>query len=229
MKSLLIIFLTFFIFSSTTVAGDYDPFEGVNRVTHDFNDVFDDHIFEPLSRNYKRHVPDFVQSGVRNFFGNLRDVQTLANQIIQFKPIDSAKTLSRIVVNSVFGLGGLFDVASHAGLTTNDEDFGQTMAVWGVPDGPYVVLPFLGPSTLRDSLGLVVDIGSDANIINKMDSSEFITANTLSAIDRRVELLPATDIFDKSDDPYIAMRSFYLQNRQFEIFDGNPPTSEDDF
>ncbi|MDP6103471.1 MAG: VacJ family lipoprotein [Gammaproteobacteria bacterium] len=227
MKNLLVVLLFFSMTSAPVLADDFDPIEDVNRVTYSFNELFDDTIFEPLSRAYKRYIPEFAQTGVRNFFGNLRDVQTLANQIIQLKPIDSANTLGRIIVNTSIGVGGLFDVSSSLGLTTNDEDFGQTMAVWGVPAGPYVVLPFLGPSTLRDSIGIFVDISSDANMINKMDGNEFITANTLSTIDKRVELLPTTDLFDQSDDPYIAMRSSYLQNRRFEIFDGNPPI--DDF
>ncbi|HBA95502.1 MAG TPA: ABC transporter, partial [Gammaproteobacteria bacterium] len=96
------------------------------------------------------------------FFGNLRDVSTLANQILQFKPVESIETLGRILVNSTIGLGGLFDVASDMGLTTDDEDFGQTMGVWGVEEGPYVVLPLLGPSTVRDGAGLFVDTTSDA-------------------------------------------------------------------
>ncbi len=227
MKNLLVALLFFSMTSTPVLADDFDPIEDVNRVTYSFNELFDDTIFEPLSRAYKRYIPEFAQTGVRNFFGNLRDVQTLANQIIQLKPIDSANTLGRIIVNTSIGVGGLFDVSSSLGLTTNDEDFGQTMAVWGVPAGPYVVLPFLGPSTLRDSIGIFVDISSDANMINKMDGNEFITANTLSTIDKRVELLPTTDLFNQSDDPYIAMRSSYLQNRRFEIFDGNPPI--DDF
>ena len=227
MKNLLVALLFFSMTSTPVLADDFDPIEDVNRATYSFNELFDDTIFEPLSRTYKRYIPEFAQTGVRNFFGNLRDVQTLANQIIQLKPIDSANTLGRIIVNTSIGVGGLFDVSSSLGLTTNDEDFGQTMAVWGVPAGPYVVLPFLGPSTLRDSIGIFVDISSDANMINKMDGNEFITANTLSTIDKRVELLPTTDLFDQSDDPYIAMRSSYLQNRRFEIFDGNPPI--DDF
>jgi phospholipid-binding lipoprotein MlaA len=229
MKKLLVIALLFIAVNSSVSAEDFDPFEGVNRVTYGFNDAFDDNIFEPLSRAYKRGIPDFVQDGVSNFFGNLRDVQTLANQLIQFKPIESVNTLGRIITNTVVGVGGLFDVATSVGLTTEDEDFGQTMAVWGVPNGPYVVLPFFGPSTIRDSLGIFVDTGSDINMINKIDGSDYVSANTLNFIDKRVELLPATDLFDQSDDPYIAMRSSYFQKRRFDIYDGNPPIEGDDF
>ncbi|HAD99867.1 MAG TPA: ABC transporter, partial [Gammaproteobacteria bacterium] len=108
---------------------------------------------------------------------NLRDVSTLANQILQFKPVESIETLGRILVNSTIGLGGLFDVASDMGLTTDDEDFGQTMGVWGVEEGPYVVLPLLGPSTVRDGAGLFVDTTSDANMIDKTEGIGFISSS----------------------------------------------------
>ena len=112
-----------------------------------------------------------------NFFNNLRDVSTLANQILQFKPIESATTLGRVLVNSTVGLGGLFDVASDIDLTTNSEDFGQTMAVWGVESGPYITLPFLGPSTLRDSVGIYVDTNSPANLVSEMNNIGFVSAS----------------------------------------------------
>jgi phospholipid-binding lipoprotein MlaA len=123
----------------------------------------------------------------------------------------------------------LFDVASDMGLTTDDEDFGQTMGVWGVEQGPYVVLPLLGPSTVRDGAGLFVDVTSPANMINEMDDIGFISASTMNIIDKRVELLPATDMLDQSDDPYIMMRSSYLQKRKFDVFDGSLPVEEDEF
>ncbi len=115
------------------------------------------------------------------------------------------------------------------GLTTDDEDFGQTMGVWGVEQGPYAVLPLLGPSTVRDGAGLFVDVTSPANMINEMDDIGFISASTMNIIDKRVELLPATDMLDQSDDPYIMMRSSYLQKRKFDVFDGSLPVEEDEF
>jgi len=230
MKQLLISFLLFFTLNATVIADEVsDPFEDVNRATYEFNEMFDNTIFEPISRAYKDYIPDLAQERVSDFFGNLRDVGTLANQILQFKPVESVTTLGRVFVNSTVGLGGLFDVASDIDLTTDDEDFGQTMAVWGIEKGPYITLPFLGPSTLRDSAGLYVDTTSNTNLISQLDNVGFISANTMDAIDRRVKLLPVTDIFDKSDDPYITMRSSYLQKRTFDVFDGNPPVEEDDF
>ncbi len=229
MKNLLISLML--LFSSSVLFAeeiDVDPFENANRAVYDFNEAIDDNLLEPVSRAYKDHMPELVQDGVSNFFGNLRDVSTLANQILQFKIEQSAETLGRIIVNSTIGLAGLIDVATNMDLTTDSEDFGQTLAVWGVGDGPYIMLPLLGPSTVRDGAGLYVDLTSDANLINEMDDVGFVSASAINIIDKRVELLPATDLLDKSDDPYIAMRSSYLQKRKFDIFDGNPPVEEDD-
>ena len=193
-----------------------DPFEDANRAIYEFNDTIDDNLLKPVSRAYKKHVPDVAQDRVSDFFGNLRDVSTLVNQILQFKPVESAETLGRILVNSTIGLGGLFDVASDMGLTTEAEDFGQTMGVWGGEEGPYVVIPFLGPSTVRDGVGVYVDITSPANMINETDDISFIGASAMNIVDKRVELLPVTDMLDQSDDPYIAMRSSYLQKRKYD-------------
>ena len=230
MKQLLLSFLLFFMANTLAFAEeDVDPFEDINRTVYGFNEAVDDNLLEPVSRAYKDHVPEVAQDRVSNFFGNLRDVSTLANQILQFKPVESVETLGRILVNSTIGLGGLFDVASDMGLTTDDEDFGQTMGVWGVEQGPYVVLPLLGPSTVRDGVGLFVDTTSDANMIDKTEGIGFISSSVINIIDKRVELLPVTDMLDLSDDPYTMMRSSYLQKRKFDVFDGNLPVEEDEF
>ena len=230
MKQLLMSFLLFFMANTLAFAEeDVDPFEDINRTVYGFNETVDDNLLEPVSRAYKDHVPEVAQDGVSNFFGNLRDVSTLANQILQFKPVESIETLGRILVNSTIGLGGLFDVASDMGLTTDDEDFGQTMGVWGVEEGPYVVLPLLGPSTVRDGACLFVDTTSDANMIDKTEGIGFISSSAINIIDKRVELLPVTDMLDLSDDPYTMMRSSYLQKRKFDVFDGNLPVEEDEF
>ncbi|SMN15360.1 VacJ lipoprotein [uncultured Candidatus Thioglobus sp.] len=225
----LIISLLLLISSTFSVAEDIDPFEDTNRVIYNFNETIDDNLLEPVSRSYKDNMPDFIQSRVSDFFGNLRDVSTLANQILQFKVTESATTLGRIVVNTTIGVAGLFDVASDISLTTLNEDFGQTMAVWGVEKGPYMVLPLLGPSTARDGAGLYVDLTSDTNLVNDLDNVGFVSASAMSIVDKRVELLPATDILDQSDDSYIAMRSSYLQKRNYDVYDGNLPVSDDDF
>lgn len=214
--------------SSSFAVAEVDPFEDTNRAIYEFNETIDNNLLEPVSRTYKDSIPDFIQDRVSNFFGNLRDVSTLANQILQFKVEQSVVTFGRIAVNSTVGLYGLFDIATEIDLTTTNEDFGQTLAVWGVSEGPYIMLPLMGPSTLRDSAGLYVDLSSEANLINEMEDVGALSANTMNIIDKRVELLPATDLIDQSDDPYITMRSSYLQKREFDVFDGNPPVEDDD-
>lgn len=232
MKSLLslstIFFLSFMLNFSAMAEEGIDPLEDINRPIYEFNAVVEKTVLRPVTKVYKSQVASELQSGVGNFFGNLNDVTTLTNQIAQFKPIESVETLGRIVVNTVFGLGGLFDVATEVGLTTDDEDFGQTLAVWGVSQGPYVVMPLLGPSTLRDAPGVYVDLNSPANMINKTHGLGALSVNAIHVIDNHVELLPIIELLEKSDDPYTTMRSAYLQKRNFDIHDGDPPVAEDD-
>ena len=213
-------------FNLSVNAEEVDPFEETNRSIYEFNESLDSNVLEPVSRAYKNNIPEVAQKGISNFLGNLADVSTLANQILQFKPIESAETLARILVNTTIGLGGLFDVASDMGLITEDEDFGQTMAVWGVEQGPYVVLPLLGPSTIRDGIGTYVDLTSPANMVGEIDE---VGVSVINVVDKRVDLLPITDILDQSDDPYITMRSSYLQKRNNDIYDGNVPVTDDEF
>ncbi len=213
-------------FNLSVNAEKIDPFEETNRSIYEFNESLDSNVLEPVSRAYKNNIPEAAQKGIGNFLDNLGDVSTLANQILQFKPIESAETLARILVNTTIGLGGLFDVASDMGLVTEDEDFGQTMAVWGVEQGPYVVLPLLGPSTVRDGIGTYVDLTSPANMVDEIGE---VGVSVINVVDKRVDLLPITDILDQSDDPYITMRSSYLQKRNNDIYDGNVPVTDDDF
>ena len=213
-------------FNLSVNAEEIDPFEETNRAIYEFNESLDSNVLEPVSRAYKNNIPETAQKGIGNFLDNLGDVSTLANQILQFKPIESAETLARILVNTTIGLGGLFDVASDMGLVTEDEDFGQTMAVWGVEQGPYVVLPLLGPSTVRDGIGTYVDLTSPANMVDEIGE---VGVSVINVVDKRVDLLPITDILDQSDDPYITMRSSYLQKRNNDIYDGNVPVTDDDF
>ncbi|HIB27834.1 MAG TPA: VacJ family lipoprotein [Candidatus Thioglobus sp.] len=213
-------------FNLSVNAEEIDPFEETNRSIYEFNESLDSNVLEPVSRAYKNNMPEAAQKGIGNFLDNLGDVSTLANQILQFKPIESAETLARILVNTTIGLGGLFDVASDMGLVTEDEDFGQTMAVWGVEQGPYVVLPLLGPSTVRDGIGTYVDLTSPANMVDEIGE---VGVSVINVVDKRVDLLPITDILDQSDDPYITMRSSYLQKRNNDIYDGNVPVTDDDF
>ncbi|BBB23943.1 lipoprotein [Isorropodon fossajaponicum endosymbiont JTNG4] len=228
MKKLLMSFLLL-VFGATTMAEDVDPFEASNRAVFEFNQTLDENVFEPAARTYKESVPETAQNRVSDFSSNLDDITTLGNEILQFELFDSVSTFGRILVNSTIGLAGLFDVASDIGLEKTDEDFGQTMAVWGVPSGPYVVLPVLGPSTMRDSVGIYVDITENVDVTKGLNTTEETALLLTRAVDTRVKLLPATDLLKNSDDVYIATRSSYLQKRQFDILDGNPPIEDDDF
>ncbi len=228
MKNLLMSFVLL-VFGITTMAEDIDSFEVLNRAVFEFNQTLDENFFEPAARAYKESVPKMAQNRVSDFSSNLDDISTLGNEILQFKLFDSMSTFGRILVNSTIGLVGLFDVAGDIGLEKTDEDFGQTMAVWGVPNGPYVILPVLGLSTMRDLTGTYVDITENVDVSKVLNITEETALLLVRAVDTRVKLLPATDLLKNSDDVYIATRSSYLQKRQFDIFDGNPPIENDDF
>ncbi len=228
MKNLLMSFLLL-VFSVAIMAEDVDPFEESNRVVFEFNQVLDENVFKPVARAYKESVPKTAQNRVSDFSSNLGDIATLGNEILQFKLFDSVNTFGRVLVNSTIGLAGLFDVASNIGLEKTNEDFAQTMAVWGVPSGPYVVLPILGPSTMSDSVGVYIDFTKNVDATKGLNTTEETTLLLTRVVDIRVKLLPVTDLLKNSDDIYIATRSSYLQKRQFDIFDGNPPIEDDDF
>lgn len=232
------IFLVLFLFISPSKAAigpiniyldDVDPLEEINRPIFEFNQNLDENLIKPIAISYRDNTPDSIKEGVSNFFSNLGEVSTLANQILQFKAEDSLLTLSRFLINTTIGLVGIFDPASELGLTKKDEDFGQTLGVWGVPEGPYFVIPVLGPSTLRDTAGLYVDVTSNANFINSLDTNSEIAATSMKTVDKRVELLPATDLINRSFDPYTTMRSSYLQKRRNDVNDGNDTKIYSDF
>jgi len=232
------IFLVLFLFISPSKAAigpiniyldDVDPLEEINRPIFEFNQNLDENLIKPIAISYRDNTPDSIKKGVSNFFSNLGEVSTLANQILQFKAEDSLLTLSRFLINTTIGLVGIFDPASELGLTKKDEDFGQTLGVWGVPEGPYFVIPVLGPSTLRDTAGLYVDVTSNANFINSLDTNSEIAATSMKTVDKRVELLPATDLINRSFDPYTTMRSSYLQKRRNDVNDGNDTKIYSDF
>lgn len=198
-----------------------DPFEDMNRSVYQFNQELDNNILKPTAKAYQDNVPKAAQKGVSNFFGNLGDISTFTNQVLQFKPIESVTTLGRVLVNSTIGLAGLLDVASEVNLTTRDEDFGQTMGVWGAESGPYVMLPLLGPSSVRDGAGVAVDLGSPHNVTRDLGFLGSVGANAIHVIDRRAKLSFTIDLVNQTDDPYVAIRSSYLQKRKFDTYDGN--------
>jgi len=214
--------------STAVVATNVDPFEGVNRVIFGFNQSVDGAILKPTAKFYKENMPKMVQNRVGDFMSNLSDISTLGNEILQFELRDSAKTLGRVLINSTIGLAGIFDVASDIGLEQTSEDFGQTMAVWGVPNGPYIVLPLLGPSTVRDSIGFYADVTENIDTTKSLDDAEKATLLLTKTVNTRVQLLPITDLLEKAPDPYTAMRFSYLQKRKYDVYNGNLLDDDDD-
>ena len=193
-----------------------------------FNDVLDKATTRPIARGYNAVVPGPVRQGVTNFSRNLLTPGSSLNNFLQGKPRDGLGELLRFVINSTVGIGGLFDVATHSGLEAKTEDFGQTAAVWGVPNGPYVMLPLRGPRTLRDAILMPLDIFADP-LYYYDNSSVRDPLYVLRIINLRAQLLSLEDMLDDSEDPYITLRESYLQNREFEIYDGDPPSDDDDF
>ena len=202
-------------------ASPADPFEPLNRQVSRFNDTVDDAVFRPVATVYRQVLPSPVRTGVNNFFGNLSDVWSFANNVMQLKLQTSAQMFMRVNVNTFFGLGGLLDIASEAGLDRHSEDFGQTLGYWGVPSGPYLVLPLLGPSTVRDALALPIDINGDpVNYINDIPVRNSLYA--LRYIDIRSNLLRASQLLeDAALDRYTFIRDAFLQRRRNAIHDGN--------
>lgn len=201
-----------------------DPWESFNREVYAFNDGFDRAIARPVARTYKNYTPDAVQSGVSNFFSNLDDIVVMVNDLLQFKFKQAAQDFSRFTFNTTIGLLGLFDVSSHMGLPKHNEDFGLTLASWGVGNGPYVVLPFLGPSTVRDTTGLFADSYYVDPVYDISDTEARWSVIVLRAVDTRASLLQATKLMEQSGvDPYVFMRNAYLQHRTSLIDGGKPP------
>jgi phospholipid-binding lipoprotein MlaA len=204
-----------------------DPWEPMNRSVFEFNQVVDKVAIKPAAQAYVQVVPGLVRTGVGNFLGNLSDVWTFANSTMQLKGQAAAESFMRVTVNTVFGLGGVLDVATEMRLEKRKEDFGQTLGYWGVKPGPYIVLPLLGPSTLRDTVALPLDMKGDAS----QQFSDEATRNALTVtrvVDLRSRLLQTVDVLMAASlDPYTFVRDGYLQKRQNDIYDGNPPSNFD--
>ena len=205
---------------------EHDPWEGLNRGIYGVNDATDRVLIKPLARDYRAVVPNFARRGVSNFFDNLVTPRSSLNNFLQGKPGRGFSDIGRFVMNSTFGVGGLFDVATSAGLEATDEDFGQTLAVWGVGAGPYVVLPMLGPRTLRDTIAMPVDFLADP-LYHYDETSVKDKLRVLQIVNLRARLLAADALLEESNDPYITLRESYLQNREYEIYDGDPPMDDD--
>lgn len=211
----------------TTVYEPQDPLEPVNRVVFKFNDVADRYVLRPVARGYVSITPKFVRSGVRNFFDNLFYPVTIINQYAQGEWVDGTKDIGRFVVNSTIGIGGLIDVAQYWGMPAHDEDFGQTLGAWGVGEGWYLMVPFLGPSTNRDFVGMLV--GIPASPLYYYEDDEIVwTLGVLDKVQQRADLLPADALLNEQSDRYAFIRSAYLQQRQSAVRNG-APAPEDDF
>lgn len=208
-----------------------DPLEPFNREVYAFNADLDAKIMKPTARAYQRHVPHPIRRGISNFFSNLDDVVVLFNDLLQFKGSQAVNDTLRLSVNTVFGLFGLLDIATPAGLPKHNEDFGQTLGTWGLGTGPYLVLPFLGPSDARDATGLAVDL-TYVDPVEQVNNHPLRLGLLLTrVVNTRAQLLKATNVLDQAAlDPYVFTRDAYLQRRRSLLYDGNPPPQKfDDF
>ncbi|MBE0615592.1 MAG: VacJ family lipoprotein [Burkholderiales bacterium] len=213
---------------ATTGGNPDDPLEGYNRAMFGFNDGVDKAILKPVASGYKAVLPGFVRTGVSNFFGNLGDIWIGVNNILQGKIGDGASDFGRFAINTTAGLLGVLDVASNAGLEKHNEDFGQTLGRWGVGSGAYVVLPFLGPSTVRDGFSrLAVDsYGDPVWYVGNVPTRNELYG--VRVIDARAGLLDASRLMEEAAlDRYSYLRGAYLQRRRSLIYDGNPPRERD--
>lgn len=202
-----------------------DPFEPINRASYAFNDSLDRALIKPAARGYRAVTPQFVQTGISNVFSNAKYPVTLVNNALQGKFGAALNDTGRFVLNTTLGLGGLFDPATDVGLDRNDEDFGQTFGKWGLPPGPYFVVPLYGPTTLRDGFGSLADDFAEPRSYLEDDSTRYglwVAGN----FERRVRLLDADALLERTGDPYAFVRSAYLQRREFQVMDGNVSTPD---
>lgn len=209
--------------ASGPAAHPRDPLEPLNRRVFQFNDTVDRAVLKPVATAYRDVMPSPVRTGVNNFFSNLQDAWSFVNSSLQLKGEAAGNNLVRFGVNTFLGLGGVLDIASEMRVERHTEDFGQTLGYWGVGAGPYLVLPLLGPSTVRDTAALTVDAqGNLVSGINDVATRNSVTA--LSLLNRRARLLGASDLLDQvALDPYTFTRDAFLDRRQNSVFDGNPP------
>lgn len=217
--------------TSTVDTDTRDPYEEMNRKIFAFNKAFDRQIFKPISSAYQFIMPDPLEDGVSNAMRNLREPWVFVNDILQFKFKRALTTLTRFTLNSTVGAAGLFKVSDGMGIPYHSEDLGQTLATWGIEESPYLVLPFVGPSTNRDFVGFASSFFLDpvTIVLNNENRSDLVLVRTgVDALDARVRLHDQLDQLYEEDDPYVVMRSLYFQNRRFQIYDGDPPSDEEE-
>ena len=221
-KSILLIFALVITGCATTsnVSNDFnpeDPYEESNRKVFEFNNKLDQIFLKPLTDFYDEATPEFAQTSITNFFANLDDIRISLNNLLQGNVVESMSDLTRFFINSIFGLGGFFDLASEMGLEKNSEDFGQTLGKWGVKPGPYLMLPFLGPSTTRDAFTFIGDTAL-APALSLDDNGARLGLISLDLINTYSAFTGIADI--ESKDQYAFLRDAYLDRRKFEVNDG---------
>ena len=224
-QALVIFFATVLVGCASIPAGvapsPNDPWESFNRSIFDFNEGLDAYVLKPVVSGYRFVLPEFVREGIYNFFSNYNDIYTALNNLLQGNPSYAFNDLMRVVVNTTFGLGGFIDMATPGGLEKHKEDWGQTFGVWGIPSGPYVVLPFFGPSSVRDAFGTTADLETDYlfKYIPNVGLRNSITG--LRVINARNTYYEAGDLLDGAAiDKYSFMRDAYIQRRQYQIDEG---------
>lgn len=213
---------------ASTAKNPQDPLEGFNRAMFSFNDKVDQAALKPAAKAYKAALPEFVQTGVGNFFGNIGDLSTALNNFLQARFKDGMSDLARVTLNTTFGIGGLIDVASEAWrLPKHDQDFGQTLGRWGVSSGPYLVLPLVGPTTTRDALAMPVDLETDLWSY-KYPVRWRNTGSVIRIVDKRAYILDSTSLIEEAAlDRYEFVRDAYLQRRQSKIYTPEPKDGND--
>ncbi len=223
-SSLVLILLASTLLNNPVHSSEDDPLEPMNRVIFGFNEVVDDAVLEPVAKGYKYITPDPIEESITNFFNNLGEINTIVNSTLQLKLDKTLTSSGRLIINSTFGIFGLFDVATPMGIEKHNEDFGQTLGYYGIPSGPYLVLPFFGPSSFRDAPGFYADIQIEKEISpihTDLHHEERQVIQATNVIDTRANLLKATKILDTAaKDKYIFLRESYLQKRARMIVDG---------
>ena len=206
--------LSFLFLVNFTFASDVDPYENFNRKIFAFNEGVDSYFLKPVSKFYNFITPSFLDKGITNIFTNLSEPKNIINNALQLNYLDSSSSLFRFITNTTFGIGGFFDICSYFGLDKKDEDFGQTLAIWGFDNGPYIVLPFIGGKYLRDSLAILPD--NYLSLTKRIDnSSARYSAKIIEVIDIRSDLIDAENLI--TGDRYIFIRDIYLQTRANDI------------
>ncbi|MEZ6023686.1 MAG: VacJ family lipoprotein [Hyphomonadaceae bacterium] len=215
-------------YQAAPAAAGNDPWEGMNRDLYAVHNAVDGAVLEPIARGYRAVTPRFARTGVSNFLRNLRSPAIFANDVLQAEPTRSATTAGRFGINTTIGILGLFDPATSMGLERHDEDFGQTLAVWGLESGPYIFVPLMGPTTVRDATGKVIDIVFDPLTWAEFDNVDEarVARTVLAGVAARESVIEAVEDLETSIDPYVSIRSSYFLLRESAIQNGQADVQE---